>query len=317
MRILITGSKGTIGSRLIKILEQKGYFVFGLDLYHTEDLYDHGLGKLNGKENYFRCDVAEYRQLEYVIDYVRPDFMFHLGSEFGRWNSLYFYEQVIRSNCIGMEHIIRLQKKYRFKLIFTSSSEVYGDTNSIMTEDLLQKEVVEQLNTYSLTKFCNEQQIKNFKVLYPELQTVVCRIFNTYSEGEYYHGFRSVNCRFAWDLLHGKQITCYKNHTRTSTYIDDACNAIANIVDNFKDQNCYNIASTTYHTIGDLCGLILKYTGADLSLVKYVDDYEILTTKHKRVDNNKSVRDLGFKETVTLDEGVRRTVEWMRKEYNL
>ena len=72
MRVLVTGSEGVVGSKVSEILKNRGNFVFGVDLYHTPKLYGHGLGKVDN-ENYFRCDISEYRQLEDVINHVKPD----------------------------------------------------------------------------------------------------------------------------------------------------------------------------------------------------------------------------------------------------
>ena len=69
-------------------------------------------------------------------------------------------------------------------------------------------------------------------------------------------------------------------------------------------------------TIEDLSDLTLKVTGADAGLVEY-RDAEILTTRAKRVDVSKAVRDLGHRTTVSLEDGMRRTVAWMRDVYKL
>ena len=92
---------------------------------------------------------------------------------------------------------------------------------------------------------------------------------------------------------------------------------LAAISSNFKNQEEYNIASKTEHTIEELAELILKYTGADRSLVTFKDHKEILTTTHKKVDAEKARKDLGMKESVTLEEGVKNTVDWMRSHYGL
>jgi dTDP-glucose 4,6-dehydratase len=143
------------------------------------------------------------------------------------------------------------------------------------------------------------------------------RIFNTYGDGEWYHPFRSVNCLFVYNLLHGRPITVYSGHTRTSTYVYDCVNALAAISDNFKAGQTYNIASKTNHTIEYLADLILQETGANPSLVKKVEENEILTTKDKFVDATKAEKDLKIAESYTLEEGVKRTVDWMRRYYNL
>ena len=315
MKILITGVLGVVGSKLEQILNGRGHDVFGLDLIHAEKRYGHGLGKVSD-DNYFRCDISEYRQLKEVVDYVKPDLVYNCAAEFGRWNGEHFYEQVWKTNAIGMKNIIRLQEKSGFKLVHTSTSEVYGDYQDIMYEDVINKVPIDQMNDYAMSKRVNEMQIKNSQIM-NDTETVFVRIFNTYGDGEWYHPFRSVNCVFSYNLLHNKPITVFKGHSRTSTYIYDTATTIANISDNFKPGEVYNIASDTTHTIEELAELILKYSGANPALVNYVDESEILTTKHKLVNVDKAIRDLRHKNTIDLSSGVKKTIEWMKDYYRI
>ena len=315
MKILVTGVLGVIGSKLEEILKIRGHEVFGVDLYHTSRVYGHGLGKVQS-DDYFRCDIGEFRQIEQVIEYVKPDLVYNCAAEFGRWNGENFYEKVWKSNVIGMKHIIRLQEKHGFKLVHCSSSEVYGDYEGVMYEDVLDKTPIIQMNDYAMSKRVNEMQIHNSRSQFGT-NSVMVRFFNTYGPGEWYHPFRSVNCLFTYDLLNGKPITVFKGHSRTSTYIYDSVRTLANISDNFIDGETYNIASDQEHTIENLAELLVKYTKADPSLVDYREHGEILTTKHKHVDASKSVRDLDHKNTVSLEEGVWETVQWMKEHYRL
>jgi dTDP-glucose 4,6-dehydratase len=305
---------GVVGSKLEQILLARGHNVFGLDKHHTNKNYGHGLGKVEG-DNYFRCDISEYRQIKDVIDYVKPDLVYNCAAEFGRWNGEHFYEQVWKTNAIGMKNIIRLQEKNKFKLVHTSTSEVYGDYQDIMYEDVINKVPIDQMNDYAMSKRVNEMQIKNSQIMY-DTDTVSVRIFNTYGDGEWYHPFRSVNCVFCYNLLHNKPIDVFRGHSRTSTYVYDTATTIANISDNFISGEVYNIASDTTHTIEELADLILKYTKADSSLVNYKNS-EILTTKHKLVNVDKAIRDLNHKNTIDLDTGVKKTIDWMKGYYNL
>ena len=314
-KVLITGSEGVVGTKISDILRERGYNVFGIDLYHTPHLYGHGLGKVEN-ENYFRCDISEYRQISDVIEHVKPDIVYNCGAEFGRWNGEHFYEKVWKTNAIGTKNIIRLQEKYRFKLIHTSSSEVYGDYTDIMYEDVLDKTPIVQMNDYAMSKRVNEMQILNSKIMH-DTESVIVRLFNTYGPGEWYHPFRSVNCIFTYNLLNNIPITVYKGHTRTSTYIYDCARTLANIVNNFNSGETYNIASDQHHTIEHLVDLILKETGASPDLVTYDDNLEILTTKDKFVDSKKSRKDLKHEDTISLEVGVHNTVKWMREYYGV
>lgn len=315
MQVLVTGVKGVVGSKLAEILKERGHDVFGIDLFHSNERYGHGLGKVPN-ENYFRCDISEYRQILDIINHVKPDIVFNCAAEFGRWNGEHFYENVWKSNAIGLKNIIRLQEQNNFKLVHCSSSEVYGDYRDVMYEDILEKIPVNQMNDYAISKKVNEMQIKNSREQFGT-QSVVVRIFNTYGPGEWYHPFRSVNCLFTYNLLHGRPITVYKGHTRTSTYIYDCVRTLANIIDNFKDGETYNIASKHNHTIEDLVDIILEETGADSSLVTYNDSMEIMTTKDKFVNSDKADKDLNHVDSIDLKSGVKSTVEWMREYYNL
>ena len=113
--ILITGSRGVIGSYLIKMLSTKGHNTFGLELKHEfgEVGWEHEMSK--DKFVYSRCDVADFRQLERVFEKAGPfDFVYHTAAEFGRWNGEDYFEQLWRSNAVGTKNIIKLQEKLGF-----------------------------------------------------------------------------------------------------------------------------------------------------------------------------------------------------------
>jgi dTDP-glucose 4,6-dehydratase len=91
---------------------------------------------------------------------------------------------------------------------------------------------------------------------------------------------------------------------------------LANIVENFKPGETYNIGGDSEHTIEELSDAVLRVTSADPKLVEY-RDAEILTTKDKRVDTSKSVRDLDHRNSYPLEDGLRLTADWMQRVYNL
>lgn len=312
----MTGSKGVVGSYLVKMLREKGHSVFGVDLMHAdgEAGFEHEMSKADW--DYARCDVSEFRQLERVFEKAGPfDFVYHAAAEFGRWNGEDFYEKVWQSNAIGTKHVIRLQEKLDFKLIHFSSSEVYGDFDDVMAEDVMDKVEIKQMNDYAMSKWVNEMQIRNSAIMHGT-KSVIVRLFNTYGPGEWYHPYRSVNAKFCYHALMGRPITVYRGHFRTSTYLEDTCRTLSNIVDNFKSGEVYNIGGHEYHDIETLAKHIWDYTGADPALIQYADS-EVLTTKSKKVDISKSVRDLDHKLTVSLEDGVKRTIDWMRGYYKL
>jgi len=265
---------------------------------------------------YARCDIGEFRQVERVFESLGPfDYVYNCAAEFGRWNGEDFYENLWRTNAVGTKNVIRLQEWLKFRLIHFSSSEVYGDWPNIMVETVMDEYENKQLNDYAMTKWVNEMQIRNSAAQYGT-ESVIVRLFNTYGPGEYYSPYRSVNCRFLYCALRGLPWTVFRGHYRTSTYLADCVRTLANIADNFKPGETYNIGGGEYHSIEELSDIILKVTKADPKLVRYHDS-EILTIKIKKVDVSKSVRDLDHKKSYSLEEGTRLTAEWMRSVYNV
>lgn len=315
-RILVTGSKGVVGSYLVPMLKERGHEVVGIDLAHADGEVGWQHKMSAGPLTYARCDVGNFRELERVFESAGPfDFVYHAAAEFGRWNGEDYYDRVWHSNAIGTKNIIRLQERLKFKLIHFSSSEVYGDYEDVMKEDVMDTTEIKQMNDYALSKWVNEQQIRNSRIQFGT-ESVIVRLFNTYGPGEWYHPYRSVNAKFCYHALMGRPITVYKGHYRTSTYLEDTCRTIANIADNFKSGEIYNIGGLEYHDIETLAKTIWDYTKADPSLITY-EESEVLTTKSKKVDIEKAVKDLDHKMTVSLNDGVKRTVDWMREYYHI
>jgi dTDP-glucose 4,6-dehydratase len=316
MRILVTGSLGTVGTGLVNELRSRGHHVAGLDLYHQADEIGFSVGTDVKVPLYARCDIGEFRQVERVFEGLGPfDYVYNCAAEFGRWNGEDFYELLWRTNSVGTKNVIRLQERLKFRLIHFSSSEVYGDWPNIMVENVMDEYEIKQLNDYAMTKWVNEMQIRNSAVHYGT-ESVVVRLFNTYGPGEYYSPYRSVNCRFLYCALRGLPWTVFKGHYRTSTYLADCVRTLANIADNFKPGETYNIGGGEYHSIEELSDIILKVTKADPKLVCSRDS-EILTTKIKKVDKSKALRDLGHKNSYSLEQGIQLTADWMRSVYNV
>jgi len=123
-----------------------------------------------------------------------------------------------------------------------------------------------------------------------------------------------VICLFCYRALHDIPYTVYRGHKRTSTYVTDMSRTLANISANFRGGEAYNIGGKDFHDIETCSRIILKTLRKRDTLVTY-RDAEVLTTKQKLVDCSKAIRDLGHRTTVTLENGIQRTLAWMRKEY--
>ena len=313
--ILVTGGLGAVGSFLVPELRARGHNVFLCDLRHHHD------------PQYVRCDVGEFHQVErlwrgegwtsgYCPKGFQFDLVYHLAAEFGRWNGEDYYENLWRTNAVGTKNILRMQEREGFKTVYFSSSEVYGDFDGVMSEDVMDTVEIKQMNDYAMSKWVNEMQVQNSAAQFGT-KSVRVRLFNTYGPGEHYSPYRSVICLFCYRLLHDIPITVYKGYKRTSTYITDMARTLSNIADNFKAGEVYNIGGTDFHSIEEAADIILRLAGKEKLRKKLIrtKPEEILTTREKKVDCSKAQRDLGHKTTVKLEEGIANTIAWMREVY--
>jgi dTDP-glucose 4,6-dehydratase len=300
-KILVTGIMGTLGRPLKERLEEQGHDVWGADLQHQAD------------QKYYRADVSNYRQLERVFeqDY---DYVYHLAAEFGRINGEEYYDTLWETNVIGTRNILELQRRKKFKLIFASSSEIYGDKHQqILSEDIPLNHSIIQHNDYAVTKWVNEIQIMNFEKRFG-IPVVRLRFFNAYGPGEYYHNYRSVVCLFAYRALHRIPYDVYLGYHRVFMYIDDFIPTLASVVDNFVPGEVYNIGGEEFRSVKELSDLILKCVEMDDSIVNYLpeDKHNVL---NKKPDIEKAKNAFGHNPRIILEEGVPKTVDWMKSIY--
>jgi len=307
-KILVTGGAGFIGTNLVNELTKRGHDVIALDLYHTE------------RENYIRADVRNFRQLERVFEKWDFDYVYHLAAEYGRWNGEDYYENLWSTNVIGTKHLIRLQEELKFRMIFFSSAEVYGDYDGIMSEDVMINNPIKdtyQMNDYAISKWAGELMVKNSAAMFGT-ETVIVRPVNCYGPHEHYTPYRGFIPKFIYHALFNKPFVVYKGHKRIIDFVEDTCRTFANILDNFIPGEAYNVGGKAEWemSIEEYSDLILKAVGRDSSLVTYKES-EPFTTKVKHMDFSKAIRDLNHDPQVPPEEGIRRTVEWMKWYYRI
>ena len=306
--ILVTGGSGFIGTNLVNTLRSRGHTVTAADIQNTD------------RTDYVRTDVRNYRQLERTIESDKYDYVYHLAAEYGRWNGEAYYENLWQTNVIGTKHMIRLQEKYDFNMIFFSSAEVYGDYNGIMKEEVMEKNPIidtYQMNDYAISKWAGELMCMNSAKMH-DTKTVRVRPVNCYGPEEHYTPYRGFIPKFIYHALHGIPYTLYKGHKRIIDYVEDTVNTFANIVNNFKPGEAYNVGGVQdwEMEIKEYSDIILSTVGCDDSIVTYKES-EPFTTKIKTIDFSKAIKDLKHDPKIKPEEGIKRTVDWMKWYYRL
>lgn len=323
MRICVIGGAGTLGRPLVLALRAGGHLVLSVDKDHS----GHSA----------RADVTEFRQIERTLGEAQPDLVFNLAAEFGRNNGEEFYEQCWKTNVVGLRNIMEVQSGLGFKLVHFSSSEIYGDPDfsllaglvegrgllsvrdsinaGMIHEDLPEIFTPWPMNDYACSKWVNELQIRHRRTRHGnEIMTV--RLFNAYGPGEFYTEYRSVICLFVYKLLHGEPITVFDGYSRVFMYIDDLIETLVRIPERFQDGAIINIGGTEFRPVQDVADILLRLTGADPGLIQHQGSDEH-NTVDKRPDISRARALLGHAPKVALEEGLPKTVEWVRQTYGL
>lgn len=298
--ILLTGGRGFVGTNLARELRQRGHAVWTVDLQHAASPTD------------VRADVTYIPQLISLFQKHQFDVVYHMAAEYGRWNGEDHYDNLWRTNVVGTKNLLGLQREHGFRMIFFSSSEVYGDYQGVMTEDVMDTVAIKQLNDYAMTKWVGEMQCLNHAAMYGT-ECVRVRPGNLYGPHEYYHPYRGVIPIMAYKALRGDPFPVYGAHRRSFGYIDDTVRALANVADNFVPGEVYNIGGWEEWTISidELACIVLKLTGADPILAKRKDS-EAQTTQAKIMDFSRARQDLDYRATIDVREGVCRYVKWLK-----
>lgn len=301
--ILVTGGKGFIGTNLTKELRSRGHEVWTCDVTQSED------------PRHFKADVYAYQQMESLLRRQRFDTVYHLAAEYGRWNGEDHYDNLWRTNVIGTKNMLRLQEQHRFRMVFFSSAEVYGDYDGLMSEDVMDRLPIKQMNDYAISKWAGELQCLNHAAMFG-VEVVRVRPVGCYGPHEYYSRYRGVIPIFVYHALKGLPFTVHRGHKRIFDYVEDTCRTFANIVDNFIPGAVYNVGGREEWatSIEELAEIVLEATGASRSLVEY-RGAEGFTTRVKMVDFSRARRDLKHDPQIDIREGVRRYVAWARQVY--
>ncbi len=162
--ILITGGSGYLGTKLRKALEFEGAIVFNISKGCKESSHD------------FDIDISDFEEFEKIIVEINPEIIYHLAANIDRSRDFDKFDKINAVNSIGTLNLLKSLKNIDYEnLIFTSTSEVYGNGKSPFSEE----NIPEPVSPYSLTKLFAENLIKTYSNLHQKNFTIL-RLFNFY-----------------------------------------------------------------------------------------------------------------------------------------
>lgn len=286
-KILMTGSAGFIGTWLTAELKSAGYDVVGVD-------------RADG-------DLSLSGVFEQFMAKHRPDIVVHMAAKAGVIWCEENPAEAIQNNATSTLFVARACQKYGARLVFASSSEVYGDQD-ISVED----GPVFPKTIYGTIKVMEEHICR----LYAPTGLLILRIsmpFGPYADTP--TSIRKIRHRaavinFLWQGLHRQPMPVHAGARRSLCYIGDTVRAIRILIEQGRD-GIWNIGrDDVYVPIRDIAEYACELTGAPTSLI-----YEIPPPMERTMGKNLSmqkIRSIGWKPEVSLEEAMKRALEWVK-----
>ncbi len=304
--VLVTGGAGFIGSHLCLRLFDEGHHVLCLDNYFTgthENFGDryHEL-VASGRFELIRHDVVEPIILE-------VDRIFHLACPASPVHYQYNPVKTIKTNVIGTYHMLGLAKRVRARILLASTSEVYGDPHVHPQPETYWGNV----NPIGI-RSCYDEGKRVAETLCMDyhrqdgVDIRIARIFNTYGPNMSVDDGRVVS-NFICQALRGEPLTIYGDgsQTRSFCYVSDLIEGFFRLMEaDFHEP--VNLGNDGEVTMMELVATLQKIVGRTLTVERRPlpqDD-----PCRRRPDLSRARQLLGYEPTISLEDGLRRTVDY-------
>lgn len=316
--VLVTGGSGFIGSHLVERLLKDGNEVHVFDVVPLERAMNLKEVKDHPALHYFQGDLRKKEDIE-AFWVPEAKVMYHLASVVGIKNYIADPLKLIDIVVIGTRYLLEAANKYGTKVVFSSTSEVYGKNPSVpWREDgdrVLGPTYVDRWS-YSASKgVCEQMFYGNYK--HTQLPFSIVRFFNVYGprQNPYFVMSQSI-----YKVLNGQQPLLYDDGgmTRCFTFIDDIVDGLIIVADHEKAiGEAFNLGNSVEVSVREVIETVLKEAGSGIGYQvfdtqkEYGKKYEDII---RRVpDVQKAYQVLGWKATVQIEEGIRKTIDWARK----
>lgn len=314
-KMLITGGAGAIGSNLARTISDLGAkLVIVLDNLSASCEWN-----IPSRSNviFIEGSVIDDISLKRVFA-EEPQFVFHLAAFFANQNSVDYPEKDILTNGLGTLKILeysRLCKIERF-IYASSGCSIYGSQSPLpLKEEFMSM----NLSTpYQITKMLGELYC-NFFSHYYGLKIAKTRFFNSYGPGEIPGQYRNVIPNFIYWAMKGKAlpITGSGEETRDFTYVEDLVDGMLRAA-YFEESvgEAINLASGKEIRIIDLANMINQLTGNSAG-ISYIERRKWDTKSRLLASVEKAKRLIGYETKMDFTEGIKRTIEWFRVNWDL
>ncbi|MBM3673092.1 MAG: NAD-dependent epimerase/dehydratase family protein [Actinobacteria bacterium] len=319
MRVLVTGGAGYIGSHLVDALCEAGHEVRVLDNLSTGKA-ENLAGRLD-RVHLVNGSILDAEIVEQEV--AAAQLVFHLAAAVGVRHIVDDPLNSLLTNTRGTENVLAACFRHWRKVLVASTSEVYGKTSKFpMSEDddrVLGSTSVHRWS-YSTAKAIDEHLALAYAA--KQLPIVIVRYFNSYGPRIDERGYGSVVANFLRQATAGEPLTVHGDgsQSRCFTYVDDTVRGTMLAAFTPEAEGLvFNLGSTRETPILELAELIKQSVGSDSPIAPtsyesyYGPGFE--DTRRRVPDVSRAREILDWEPTITLEDGLARTIEWWVKTH--
>jgi UDP-glucuronate decarboxylase len=310
MRILVTGGAGFLGSHLCERLLTDGHEVLCLDNFFT--------GRKKNVTEMLKNPVFELVRHDTVLPILlEVDKIYHLACPASPIHYQYNPVKTIKTNILGTLNMLGIAKRVKARMLLASTSEVYGDPAVHPQKE----DYWGNVNPIGIRSCYDEgkRAAETLMMDYHRQNRVdirIVRIFNTYGPRMLPDDGRVVS-NFIVQALKGQEITVYGggSQTRSFCYVDDLVDGMVRMMNSEDFIGPVNLGNPEEFTILDFAKKIVAMTGSKSKIVHKPLPSDDPT--QRQPDITLASEKLGWKPKVSVDEGLKKTIEFFRKELSV
>tara|TARA_B100001123_G_C15343016_1_gene1035831 strand:- start:7316 stop:8287 length:972 start_codon:yes stop_codon:yes gene_type:complete len=320
MQILITGVAGFIGFNISRfLLLNKNIKVYGIDNindYYSISLKLDRIQQLKKFKNFKfkKIDITNKIKLENFFKNKNFSLIINLAAQAGVRYSLKNPSEFVKNNILGFYNLIYIANKKRIKkIIYASSSSVYGDSKNYPLKETTN---IQPKNIYSLSKKNNEEMAEVFSSQFG-IKFIGLRFFTVYGEWGRPDMFMMKYLTSSYNSSKKFYLNNYGNHTRDFTYINDVCEIMKRLIFSKKktlNHEIYNICSNNPIKLISVINSINSFTGKKPKTFKRgLQKADVVKTHGS---NKKILTFVGQQKFTPIEKGLKNTIQWYKKYYN-
>ena len=256
MNLIVTGGAGFIGSHLTKYLIKKGHSVSVIDSLRRGSFEN--LREIKDQIDFQEIDILDYEKMKNIAK--NADGIFHQAALGSIPQSFKEPEEYHRVNAIGTENVLKLAKEFGFKVVYASSSSVYGNQDKFPIKEDAEKK---PLNPYGQSKLESEQFAKKYAD--DRVKVIGLRYFNVFGIGQN-PNYAGVVPKFIERLIQHKPPIIYGdgNQLRNFTFVDDVVEANVLAFENKIEHSFMNIATGVMTSVKELATIMIRLSGLSI-----------------------------------------------------